>query len=111
MSMNIETPPGWRADTAPTDVIEEKDLRIRGRLQQTSGEFLLCRLLAKIIQTGTLHMQMPSGRTHTFGAGEPVVTIRLTTAHTVWRVAAPPGTGTGRGLYGQHAAGRAGRNQ
>ena len=90
MSMNIETPPGWRADTAPTDVIEEKDLRRRGRLQQTSGEFLLCRLLAKIIQTGTLHVQMPSGRTHTFGAGEPVVTIHLTTAHTVWRLLRHP---------------------
>lgn len=90
MSMNIETPPGWRADTAPTDVIEETDLRRRGRLQQTSGEFLLCRLLAKIIRTGTLHVQMPSGRTHTFGAGEPVITIRLTTAHTVWRLLRHP---------------------
>ena len=62
MSMNIEKPPGWRADTAPTDVIEEKDLRRRGRLQQTSGEFLLCRLLAKIIQTGTLHVALPLNR-------------------------------------------------
>ena len=75
MSMNFETPPGWQADSLATDVNAGVAPPRRGRLQQTSGEFLLCRLLRKIIRTGTLHMQMPSGRRHVFGAGAPVIEI------------------------------------
>ena len=90
MSMNFETPPGWQADSLATDVNAGVAPPRRGRLQQTSGEFLLCRLLRKIIRTGTLDVQMPSGRRHVFGAGAPVIDVRLATSATVWRMLRNP---------------------
>lgn len=71
MSMNIETPPGWRADTAPTDVIEETDLRRRGRLQQTSGEFLLCRLLARSFERARFTCRCPADAPIPLGRASP----------------------------------------
>lgn len=90
MSMNLETPPVWPADNlAPDD--STRDVRPgRGRLRQVSGEFMLCRLLRKVIQTGTLQVQMPSGRTYVFGAGNPVIAARLTTTASVWQMLRNP---------------------
>ncbi len=90
MSMNIETPPDWQTDTLVTDVMADHAPRRRTPLRQGSGEFLLCRLLGRIIRTGTLQVQMPSGRSHAFGTGDPLIAARLTTTATVWRLLRNP---------------------
>ena len=71
MSMNFETSPVWPADSLAPDDSTGHVRPVRGTLRQVSGEFILCRLLRKVIQTGTLQVQMPSGRSHSFGAGDP----------------------------------------
>ena len=90
MSINLETPPGWRAEGLATDGDSGIALPRHGTLLQRSGQFLLCRLLGKIIHTGTLQVQMPDGQRHAFGAGEPVIAVRLTTSATVWRMLRNP---------------------
>ncbi len=44
-----------------------------GSAWRDSGEFLLRRQLNKIIHSGTLQLQMPSGRSVAFGKGHPGV--------------------------------------
>ena len=90
MNMNIETPPDWQTDTLAQDMSAGHAPPGRGTLRQRSGEFLLSRLLGKIIRTGTLKVRMPSGRIHAFGTGAPLVAVRLTTTATVWRLLRNP---------------------
>ena len=90
MNMNIETPPDWQTDTLAQDMSAGHAPPRRGTLRQRSGEFLLSRLLGKIIRTGTLKVRMPSGRIHAFGTGAPLVAVRLTTTATVWRLLRNP---------------------
>ena len=76
MSKNLETPPDWQADALATDVMADATPPRRSTQRRGSGEFLLGRLLGKIFRTGTLHVQMPSGRSQAFGAGDPQIAVR-----------------------------------
>ena len=90
MSMNLESPPGWQAESLATDVNAGVAWPRQGAWLRRSGQFLLCRLLGKIIHTGTLQVQMPNGQRHAFGTGAPVIAVRLTTSATVWRLLRNP---------------------
>lgn len=92
MRMNFELPPVWQTGRSTTSANSNgiaSPTRSRAFWVST-GEFLLCRLLRDVIRQGTLHVQMPSGRNHAFGAGDPVVDVRLTTSITVWRLLRNP---------------------
>jgi cyclopropane-fatty-acyl-phospholipid synthase len=56
----------------------------------SGGEILLCLLVRKIIRTGRLDVQMPSGREHVFGEGPPLIALRIATIATVWRLLRNP---------------------
>ena len=56
----------------------------------SGGEILLCLLVRKIIRTGRLDVQMPSGQKHAFGEGPPLVGMRITTSSTVWQLLRNP---------------------
>ena len=90
MSMNLETPPGWQAESLATDVNAGAASPRHASWLQRSGQILLCRLLGKVIHTGTLQVQMPGGQRHAFGSGAPEIAVRLTSSATVWRLLRNP---------------------
>lgn len=90
MSMNVETPPIRHPERSVTDSYASGSSARSPSVWRSSGEFLLCSLLKQVIQKGSLHLQLPSGRNRSFGAGQPEIAVRVTTKATVWRLLRNP---------------------
>ena len=90
MSMNIETPPVRHMDGSTPDFYPRgSTIRDRSILGE-SGEHLLCQLMNNIVHQGTLRLQLPSGRSRSFGVDQPQIAVRLTTMATVWHLLRDP---------------------
>ena len=90
MSMNLDRPPDWHADRSePEPSAGTGPARAKG-VWGGIGEFLLCRLLRKIVEKGTLRVLLPSGRSVAIGTGLPLVKVQIRTSATVWRLLRNP---------------------
>ncbi|WP_448325931.1 hypothetical protein [Sulfitobacter sp. M13] len=56
---------------------------------------MLCLFVRKIIRTGWLDVQLPSGRRHVLGEGPPLVAVRIAKSATVWKLLRNPELASG----------------